>query len=274
MSKPFADLPPALIAALRRAQRVAVLTGAGISAESGVPTFRDAQTGMWANFKPEELATPAAFRRDPKMVWEWYAWRRQRVAEVQPNPGHLALVEMERHAPRLTLITQNVDGLHQRAGSRNVIELHGNLARAKCFEEDVVVAGWSDTGQAPPRCPRCGGMLRPDVVWFGEVLPEAALRAAIQASRECNVFLCIGTSAVVHPAAALPGEARAHGATVVEINPADTPVTDLADFVLRGPSGQLLPALVRAVWPEEAAGADLAATLRSSKQSAEWCRIA
>src|SRR6185436_10152592 len=139
---------------------------------SGVPTFRDAQTGLWANFKPEELATTDAFRRQPKLVWEWYAWRREKVSSVQPNPGHLALAELEKRVPHFTLVTQNVDGLHQRAGSRNVLELHGNILRTKCFEEDVIVSEWADDGAVPPRCPKCRGPLRPDVVWFGEMLPE------------------------------------------------------------------------------------------------------
>jgi NAD-dependent deacetylase len=250
VSKPVAEVPPELIAVLRQARRLTVLTGAGISAESGVPTFRDAQTGMWANFKAEELATPAAFRRNPKLVWEWYAWRRQLVAQVQPNPGHCALVELEKRVPQFTLLTQNVDGLHQRAGSRHVIELHGNIARTKCLDEGVVVTAWPDTGEAPPRCPHCGGMLRPDVVWFGEALPEAAIEAAFDASHNCDVFCSIGTSAVVHPAASLPDQAHRRGATVVEINPDETPGTEIAEFVLRGPAGKLLPALVRAAWPQ------------------------
>ena len=151
------NVPSALIDALRRARQVAVLTGSGISAESGVPTFRDAQTGLWEKFRPEELATTEAFRRNPRLVWEWYAWRRELVAGAQPNGGHLALAELERRLPRFTLLTQNVDGLHQRAGSRNVIELHGNITRTKCFDENVVVDRWTDTGEVPPRCPRCGG---------------------------------------------------------------------------------------------------------------------
>jgi len=179
-----------LIDALRCARRIAVLTGAGTSAESGVPTFRDAQTGLWANFKPEELATPEAFRRNPKLVWEWYALRRARVREVAPNPGHFALAELEgrvlglprsapqsrrerseliereQRVPEFLLATQNVDGLHQRAGSRQLVELHGNITRTKCFDENVVVDEWAETGEVPPRCPRCGGWLRPDVVWF------------------------------------------------------------------------------------------------------------
>ena len=242
------EIPQGLIKALRDARSIAVLTGAGISAESGVPTFRDAQTGLWSNFKPEDLATPEAFQRNPKLVWEWYAWRRELVAKVQPNSGHLSLVELERRVPAFTLVTQNVDGLHQRAGSRKVIELHGNITRTKCFEENVVVETWAETGEAPPRCPRCGGRLRPDVVWFNENLPENAIKKSIAASRNCDVFLSIGTSTQVYPAASLPFEALDAGATVVEINPDATPLTSRADFALRGPSGVILPELVSSVW--------------------------
>ena len=217
-----------------------VLTGAGVSAESGVPTFRDAQTGLWANFKPEDLATPRAFLKHPKLVWDWYAWRRQLVADVQPNPAHFALAEFARRIPRFTLITQNVDGLHQRAGSGEVIELHGNLQRTKCFDENLPVEKWTDTGEVPPHCPRCGGLLRPDVVWFEEAMPEAETAAAFAASRDCDMFLCIGTSALVYPAAALPIEAVKSGATLVEINPSVTPLSSEADFVLRGPAGVVL----------------------------------
>jgi NAD-dependent deacetylase len=236
---------------LRAAQRVTALTGAGISAESGVPTFRDAQTGLWARYRPEELATPEAFRRNPGLVWDWYIWRRERVAQAHPNPGHRALAEMESRVPQFTLVTQNVDGLHRRAGSQNVIELHGNITRTKCFREGVVVEAWADTGEVPPRCPRCGGLLRPDVVWFGEALPTDALRAAIEASRSCEVFFSIGTSSVVEPAASLPYEALRYDATVVEVNPDETPLTPRATFVLRGPAGVVLPGLVRAVQEKE-----------------------
>jgi NAD-dependent deacetylase len=237
-------LPAELVQKLATAERVTVLTGAGVSAESGVPTFRDAQTGLWANFKPEELATPRAFRRNPRMVWEWYAWRRELVAKVEPNPAHRALAAMESLLPRFTLVTQNVDGLHQRAGSCEVIELHGNITRTKCLDEDVVVTEWPDTGDVPPKCPRCGSMLRPDVVWFEEAMPEEATAAAFAASRACDLFLCVGTSAVVYPAASLPFEALEAGATVVEINPHPTPLTTRADFVLAGRAGVLLPELL------------------------------
>jgi NAD-dependent deacetylase len=238
-------IPPDLVEALQAAQHVAVLTGAGISAESGVPTFREAQTGLWAKYNPEELATPQAFQRNPHLVWEWYEWRRELVARVEPNPGHLALAELEQHVPLLTLITQNVDGLHQRAGSQNIVELHGNIHRTICFEERTVVEAWSETTEVPPRCPRCGGLLRPDVVWFGESLPQEALVVAFMAAEQCDLFLSIGTSALVQPAASLPLVALEQGTVVVEINPDTTPLTPRVTHALRGPAGQVLPALVK-----------------------------
>jgi NAD-dependent deacetylase len=238
-------IPPKLIEALRSARYVVVLTGAGVSAESRIPTFRDAQTGLWAKYSPEELATPQAFRRNPKLVWEWYAWRRELVTQAKPNPGHLALAELEQCMPKFTLITQNVDGLHQRAGSRNVIELHGNINRTKCFDEGDIIDSWPPTTELPPRCPRCGGYLRPDVVWFGESLPQEALTVAFMAAEQCDLFLSIGTSALVQPAASLPLVALEQDAVVVEINPDTTPLTPWVTHVLRGPAGQVLPALVK-----------------------------
>ncbi|MDQ2694955.1 MAG: NAD-dependent deacylase [Pseudomonadota bacterium] len=238
-------LPPDLLRTLRGARRVAVLTGAGISAESGVPTFRDAQTGLWARYRPEDLATPEAFRRDPRLVWDWYAWRRSVIDGVEPNAGHRALAELERRVPGFTLITQNVDGLHRRAGSQRVLELHGNIFRTKCFAEDTAVDAWEDTGATPPRCPRCGGPLRPDVVWFGEGLPAAVLAAAEAAAADCQVFFSIGTSTQVYPAAGMPFIALDRGAAVIEINPQPTPLTPLAHASLRGAAGAVVPALLR-----------------------------
>lgn len=244
-----AGFAPELIQALRSAAHIAALTGAGISAESGVPTFRQAQTGLWARFDPAELATLEAFVSQPKLVWDWYAWRRELVARARPNAGHLALAEMARRARHFTLITQNVDGLHQTAGSAEVIELHGSLLRSKCLAEGTPVDEWPDTADAPPRCPRCGAMLRPDVVWFGEMLPPAALQAAWAAAEASSVFLSVGTSATVEPAASLPDVAARAGALVVEVNPEDTPLTGRADYSVRGLAGEVLPALVRAAWP-------------------------
>jgi len=245
-----ATLPPALLDSLRRAGRVVVLTGAGISAESGVPTFRQAQTGLWAQYDPQELATPAAFRRQPQLVWDWYAWRRELVAGVAPNPGHFALASMEAYVPTFTLITQNVDSLHQRAGSRHVIELHGNITRVKCSREERVVETWPATEERPPRCPDCGAFLRPDVVWFGEALPAAVLHAASEAARLADIFLTIGTSGLVQPAASLPRLAAGNGAVTVEINIEDTPLSPRMDYTLRGPSGVILPMLVERAWPD------------------------
>jgi NAD-dependent deacetylase len=240
-------IPAEFLQYLVAAKNVTVLTGAGVSAESGVPTFRDAQTGLWANFKPEELATPRAFQRNPRLVWEWYEWQRKLVANAKPNPAHIALAEMERLFMRFHLITQNVDGLHQRAGSRNVIELHGNIMRTKCSVENTIVPRWQDTGDVPPKCPACGGLLRPDVVWFEEPMPEEEMQLAMTASTHCDVFLSIGTSTVVYPAAALPSEALRSGATVLEINPHPTPFTAQAQFVLAGAAGVVLPELVKAL---------------------------
>lgn len=248
------QFPADLIACLRAARRVAVLTGAGISAESGVPTFREAQTGLWARFRAEDLATPEAFQRNPRLVWEWYTWRRNLVSTAQPNPGHLALVEMEKQVPVFTLITQNVDGLHQRAGSGMrfpVVELHGNIQRTKCWQENLPVDNWQETDELPPRCPRCGGLLRPDVVWFGESLSQDMLQIATESARGCDVFMSIGTSGLVEPAASLPHLALQSGRCVIEVNPNPTPLSNRANFVLSGPSGKVLPALVRAVWADD-----------------------
>jgi NAD-dependent deacetylase len=247
------SIPPDLIPRLHSASRVAVLTGAGVSAESGVPTFREAQSGLWAQYSPTDLATPEAFQRNPRLVWEWYAQRRERVGQAQPNPGHRALAELEarltQRGAQFTLITQNVDSLHQRAGSQNVIELHGNIARIKCSREDCVVPSWPPTQQVPPPCPQCGAPLRPDVVWFGEDLPAEAILSAKRAARESDIFLSVGTSGLVEPAASLPFIALHRGAMVVEINPDATPLTPQATYVLAGPSGEVLPQLVGAVWP-------------------------
>ena len=242
-------IPAALIGRLRKASSVCALTGAGISAESGVPTFRDAQTGMWAQFDPLELATPDAFRRNAKLVWDWYAWRRELVAGAAPNAGHRALAAIQTAKPDFLVITQNVDGLHQAAGSTNVVELHGNIQRVKCSREGTIVATWDDSSpREAPRCAQCGAFLRPDVVWFEETLPDDALARAERAARDCDVLLVVGTAAEVYPAAMLPAYARHHGAAIVEINPNPTRLTDRVDFVLRGPSGVVLPALVAAVW--------------------------
>ena len=231
---------------LRAATHIAVLTGAGVSAESGVPTFRDAQTGLWARFRPEDLATEAAFRRDPARVWAWYAERRAKVQEVQPNAGHRALAAFaQRHPGRLTLITQTVDGLHQRAGSEGVLCLHGDLFEDRwldmqrdCCRIDDACAGH------PPYCDRCGNLVRPGVVWFGEPLPLTALDAAQRAVRTCQVMLVVGTSGAVYPAAGLAQRARSAGAKVVIVNPEPTELDGVAHAVLAGTSAQILPRLL------------------------------
>ncbi len=240
--------PPDLITLLSRTSNLVALTGAGVSQESGLRTFRDAQTGIWAKHKPEDLASPQAFQRDPKLVWDWYAWRREAIKGVRPNAGHYALVELEKKIPHFTLITQNVDGLHHFAGTHNLLELHGNIQRVRCSECQTFAEMWNDDSESVPRCKECNGLLRPDVVWFGESLPRAQLEAAVVASRSCEVFLSIGTSGVVQPAASLAYSARNNGAVLVEINAEPTPLTSKAHHVLHGRSGEILPELVRAVW--------------------------
>jgi NAD-dependent deacetylase len=242
-------IPAGLAEQLRAARRVAALTGSGISAESGVPTFRDAQTGLWARYDPHELATPGAFQRNPKLVWQWYRWRRKLIARARPNPAHQALVGLEARHADITLVTQNVDGLHHAAGSRNVLELHGNIGRARCTAEGVVVSEPPD-GPEVPLCPRCGAALRPDVVWFGEALPAGLYAKAEEAARRCDLFLTIGTSALVQPAASLPLLAAERRATVVEINLERTPFSPCASHVLLGPAAELLPALVARAFPD------------------------
>ncbi|AOY93534.1 NAD-dependent deacylase [Cupriavidus sp. USMAA2-4] len=226
------------------ARDIFVLTGAGISAESGVPTFRDALTGLWARYDPEELASAAAYRRHPGMVWKWYQHRREMVAAAQPNPGHAALAELAGRKT-LTLVTQNVDGLHQRAGSQDVVELHGSLFADKwldgCGRCDIATAVPGE----PPRCGTCGAMLRPGVVWFGEDLPRVARFRAEQAAQHCDLCLVVGTSGLVYPAAALPGIAKDEGARVIVINPQPSALDETADLVLRAPAGACLPLLVR-----------------------------
>ena len=235
---------------LQHAAHIAVLSGAGISAESGVPTFRDAQTGLWARFRPEELATEAAFRRHPERVWDWYAERRASLAAVQPNAGHLALAEFERRHPgRLTVITQNVDGLHQRAGSQGVLALHGSLAEDRWLDPCALHRqGACDVARAepgrPPRCPQCGNPVRPAVIWFGEMLPEDALRQAEQAASRCDVMLVVGTAGAVYPAAGLAHQARAVGAQVIIVNPHPSELDELAHLRLAGSAAQVLPRLL------------------------------
>lgn len=228
---------------LGQAGSVCALSGAGVSAESGVPTFRGKE-GLWKKFKPEDLANFASFIKNPELVWEWYSYRRKLINEVSPNPGHVALARMQELVPDFTLVTQNVDNLHARAGSRNVVELHGNIMRSYCLKCGLF-AGESlpESLAGIPRCEHCGGMLRPDVVWFGELLPEGAFQKAVEAARRCDLFLSVGTSGIVHPAASIPRIARESGAYVVEINPEYTDLSPGMNETLLGPSGTVLPTL-------------------------------
>jgi NAD-dependent deacetylase len=228
---------------VRAARHIVVLSGAGISAESGVPTFRDAQTGLWAKFRPEELATEEAFRAQPQMVWDWYELRRGRVAKVEPNAGHRAIAAFQqRHPGRLTVVTQNVDGLHQRAGSPGVLALHGNIMEDRWLDapRPCCSAAGPQPGR-PPRCASCGNLRRPAVVWFGEMLPARELAAAEAAAQRCDVMLVVGTSGVVYPAAGL---ARATRGKVAVLNPQASELDDAADAVLRGTAATVLPELL------------------------------
>lgn len=246
--------PPEIAALLGRARRVVVFTGAGMSAESGVPTFRDDLTGLWARFDAEQLATPEAFHTDPDLVWGWYEWRRARVRRAEPNPGHLATAELADLVPGTVLVTQNVDDLHERAGSRAPIHLHGSLFAPRCVGAGAHPADLPDTGAdpaeggriPPPRCAHCGSLVRPGVVWFGEQLPEAALRTAVEAAAGCDVLLTVGTSGVVHPAAEIPRIAALSGATVIQVNPEPTALDRVCTVNLRGTAARVLPSLVAA----------------------------
>ena len=241
-----------VVESLRRARHVAVLTGAGVSAESGLPTFRDALTGLWAKHRPEDLATPDAFERNPALVWDWYRMRREGVLRAEPNAAHLALARLEDLVPRFTLITQNVDGLHRRAGSRTVVELHGDITRVRCSREGVAVVEWVEppAGGEPPKCAGCGAYLRPDVVWFGEALPEQALHRAWGAAYDCDVFLAVGTSNLVEPAASLPWLAAAHGATVAVVNTTmEGQHSGAGIHHLTGTAGEVLPGLLEGAFP-------------------------
>jgi NAD-dependent deacetylase len=231
-----------------------VLTGAGVSKESGVPTFRDALDGLWSQYDPTQLANAAPFRNNPKLVWDFYEYRRAIMRPAKPNPGQYALAELERRLPHMQLITQNVDDLHEQAGSKNVIRLHGRMNANKCSANckgnptpvDVALVKW-DGESGPPSCPYCGSPVRPDVVWFGELLPAEQLQAANAACEMADVMLVIGTSGVVRPAADMPYYAKQRGATVIEINPVESEITPIADLWLAGPSGEILPRVLTAL---------------------------
>lgn len=235
---------------IRRASSVVVLTGAGVSAESGIPTFRDALTGLWSKFNAEELATPEAFKKNPEIVWQWYYTRRKKNSACKPNSGHYALAKMESFINDFTIITQNVDGLHQAAGSKNVIELHGSLQKFVCFdnhhkiENDIV----DSSPEKPPICNICGSMARPDVVWFGEFLPDSAVMQSLQAMERANILLVVGTSGQVQPAASFGLLAQKNGTNVVVINPDSSAIIENSIF-LQGVSGKILPELVSLAWP-------------------------
>lgn len=245
-------VPSELTRLLKNAKRVVVLTGAGISAESGVPTFRDAQTGLWENYSAEELATPQAFQRNPSLVWQWYQQRRRMVSQAKPNPGHEALAKLQEMIEEVAIVTQNVDGLHHAAGSEEVIELHGNIMASRCFDHghDFEYSVSDEEFWAldePPTCDVCGSLVRPTVVWFGEALPLTALERAYELVSKADLVLSVGTSTLVQPAASLPFEALAAGVPVVEINLHPTPLSDQASFLLQGKSGEVLPVLVNSL---------------------------
>ena len=230
---------------LRTAESICVLTGAGISAESGVETFRGSG-GLWSKLKPEELANFDAFLRNPELVWEWYNYRKKIIHEVKPNPAHHALAQLEELADDFTLITQNIDNLHRRAGSKNILELHGNIERSYCIGCGKYITQIEVTSEKKvPRCSSCNGVIRPDVVWFGEMLPEGVFETAVEAANRCELFLSIGTSAVVYPAASLPLTARNNGAYVVEINMERTEISHRLQETLVGKAGEILPDLIR-----------------------------
>ena len=245
MERNLEELERAKIA-LREKARVVVLTGAGVSKESGVPTFRG-KNGLWKEFRAQELATPEAFRKNPVLVWEFYEFRRALVSRAVPNLAHVALATLEARIPHFCLITQNVDGLHARAGSKNILELHGNLFRTRCLGCGVLEENFAVpiAQKLPPLCHHCGGLLRPDVVWFGEPLPAGVMSKAFEEAGKCEAMLVIGTSGLVFPAAGLPGLAKDAGAFLIEINPESTPLSPMADVCLRGPAASVLPRLLQ-----------------------------
>ncbi len=276
------DIPPSLVQALRSAQRVVVFTGAGVSAESGIATFRDALTGLWSRFDAQALATPEAFRAHPDVVWGWYEWRRAQALRAAPNAAHEAIAALHRHVPDLTVITQNVDDLHERAGSTQVVHLHGSLHAPRCSRcgapqavgdtgctdkrsaddlhagasntdspnADVPDPGQPDEGRRidPPSCTQCGAPVRPGVVWFGESLPSDAWSTALRAAQQCDLLFSIGTSALVYPAAELPQRALAAGATVVQVNPNPTPLDAHAHCNLHGAAAEVMPRVLAATF--------------------------
>ena len=255
-SNSTSTIPPELVVTLQKAKHVVVFTGAGVSAESGIPTFRDALTGLWELFDAESLATPEAFRKDKELVWGWYEWRRMKVLRSQPNPAHLAIAELAQHVPKLTVVTQNVDDLHERAGSTDVLHLHGSLHSPRCFacgRVHTLAPGIPEEPEGgrrlrPPLCTYCGDFIRPGVVWFGENLPQTVLESAFAAARECDMLFSIGTSGIVQPAARIPALAKQAGAMVVQVNPAGTQLDDDCNWSLRGAAGVVMPRLLEAAF--------------------------
>jgi len=235
---------------LAKCRLVVVLTGAGVSKESGIPTFRDAQEGLWAQYDPMMLATEAGYLANPALVWQWYDYRFGMVEAAQPNPGHRAIAEIERLLPQVVVVTQNIDGLHQAAGSTDVVELHGSIRRFKCLtgrHTGFTRPDFAVQAEVPPRCPRCGDMLRPDVVWFGELLPGEVINRAYDLADACDAMLVVGTSGVVQPAASLPYIARHAGAAVIDVNPERDELADAAEWFLEGRGGEILPRLLAAL---------------------------
>lgn len=250
MGRPDSDDLRRAAAILAAAERVVVFTGAGVSRESGIPTFREPETGLWARYDPMRLATLEGFLRDPALVWRWYEHRFGIAAAAEPNPGHRAIAALEELVPQVVVVTQNIDGLHQRAGSTDVVELHGTMHSFRCLPGRHRGFGWEvvrTQRERPPRCPECGELLRPEVVWFGEALPQAALERAQRLALTCDVMLVAGTSGVVYPAAAIPAAARHAGARLIDVNPSPDALSRLCDVFLAGPGGEVLPALVEAV---------------------------
>lgn len=248
-------IPQDLIATLKKVRHVVVFTGAGVSAESGIPTFRDSLTGLWERFNAEDLATPGAFRKDKELVWGWYEWRRMMVLRAEPNPAHLAIAALTKLVPKLTVVTQNVDDLHERAGSTDVLHLHGSLHSPRCatcgqahiFPPGIPVEPAGGRRLSPPVC-TCGGFVRPGVVWFGEALPARELNVAFAAAKDCDLLFTIGASGLVQPAARIPLMARQAGASVVEINPTSTGMDCECTWSLRGAAGEIMPILVQAAF--------------------------
>lgn len=247
------DIHHVPVTLLANADRVVVFTGAGVSAESGIPTFRDRLSGLWEHFDPSQLATPDAFRADPEMVWGWYEWRRMQVRNAKPNAAHIAIAELAARVPGLTVVTQNVDDLHERAGSPDVLHLHGSLNAPRCIDCSAAYLHARVTPEepaagrrlAPPRCPHCTGLIRPGVVWFGESLPEHIFSRAFEAASECDLLISIGTSGLVQPAARIPALALEAGASVIHINPERVDIRRENEYHLTGAAGEVLPDLVR-----------------------------